>query len=311
MIVLKIAYMIIDYTITNKMISSVTSISEKIGRIKEIRSANKHIDFDLLCNARNMYEVANRKNLNYSEVEIVNILKKKTTEDVDIDNYQFRKFKDIFSMYAKLDHYKAYSIESFLKASVSLSVKHNKENDLNLIFKALADQRYFFLYRIAEFCYNGYDYICDDEIVQLWLIVLFYHEHGFVLYLSYADIMEKQYGINKLGKYYDEDLDTKSKNEGSIYPFYEFYLSVIDQALDKSIEFHYKLIHPVLDRVEMLKGVIKEPFSRKDYMEYHKIASATASLDLKKAVEKGILTIEGDKRNARYCFKDETDVVFL
>lgn len=69
--------MIIDYTITNKMISSVTSISEKIGRIKEIRSANKHIDFDLLCNARNMYEVANRKNLNYSEVEIVNILKKK------------------------------------------------------------------------------------------------------------------------------------------------------------------------------------------------------------------------------------------
>lgn len=120
--------MIIDYTITNKMISSVTSISEKIGRIKEIRSANKHIDFDLQCNARNTYEVANRENLNYSEVEIVNILKKKTTKDIDIDNYQFRKFKDIFSMYAKLDDYKAYSIESFLKANVSLSVKHTKEN---------------------------------------------------------------------------------------------------------------------------------------------------------------------------------------
>lgn len=166
-----------------------------------------------------------------------------------------------------------------------------------------------FLYRIAGFCYNGSDYICDDEIVQLWLIVLFYHEYGFLFYLPYADIMEKQYGIDKLGKYYDEDLDTKSKNEDSIYLFYEFYLSVIDQALDKSIEFHYKLTHPISDRVEMLKGVIKEPFSRKDYMEYHKITSATASLDLKKAVKKGILFIEGDKRNTRYQYDEEFEIV--
>lgn len=33
--------------------------------------------------------------------------------------------------------------------------------------------------------------------------------------------------------------------------------------------------------VEMLKGIIKEPFSRKEYMRYYKISSATASLDLK------------------------------
>ncbi len=305
--------MIIDYTITNKMISSVTSISEKIGRIKEIRSANKHIDFDLQCNDRNIYGVANRTDthISYPKKRKSNLLKKDAIKYADRDNNRFPKFEDIHAMYVKVRDYKAYSIESFSKAYDFLSIKHADEHNLNLIFKALSDQRYFFLYRIAEFCYNGYDYICDDEIVQLWLIVLFYHEHGFVLYLPYADIMEKQYGINKLGKYYDEDLDTKSKNEGLIYPFYEFYLSVIDQALDKSIEYHYKLIHPVSDRVEMLKGVIKEPFSRKSYMEYHKIASATASLDLKKAVEKGILTIEGDKRNAMYRYKDETDVVFL
>lgn len=268
----------------------------------------------LICSVMTeIYELANctETHISYPKKRKSNLLKKDAIKYTDRDNNRFPKFEDIHTMYVKVRDYKAYSIKSFSKVYDSSSVKHADENDLRLIFKALSDQKYFFLYRIAEFCYNGYNYTCDDEIVQLWLIVLFYHEHGFVLYLPYADIMEKQYGIDKLGKYYDEDLGTKSKNEGSIYPFYEFYLSVIDQALDKSIEFHYKLIHPVSDRVEMLKGVIKEPFSRKDYMEYHKIASATASLDLKKSVDRGVLIIVGDKINARYRYKDETDVVFL
>lgn len=299
--------MIIDYTVTDKMISLVASISEKIGRIKEIRYAYKHIDFDLQCNERNIYGVANRTDthISYPKKRKSNFLKKDTIKYTGKDNNRFPKFENIHTMYVKVRDYKAYNIKSFLKVYDSSSVKHADENDLNLIFKALSDQKYFFLYRIAEFCYNGYDYICDDEIIQLWLIVLFYHEHGLILYLPYADTIEEKYGIYKLGKYYDQDLNTESKKEGSIYPFYEFYSSVIDQALDKSIEFHYKLIHPVSNRVEMLKGVIKEPFSRKDYMEYHKIGTATASVDLKKAVDKGILTVEGDKRNARYWYNEE------
>lgn len=41
--------MILEYVITDNMISSVVSISEKIGRLKEIRESNKHIDFDTQC----------------------------------------------------------------------------------------------------------------------------------------------------------------------------------------------------------------------------------------------------------------------
>jgi hypothetical protein len=58
--------MILEYTITDKMITSIISISENIGRIKEIRNANKHIDFDTLCNIKNVR----------SALEVYNIIEK-------------------------------------------------------------------------------------------------------------------------------------------------------------------------------------------------------------------------------------------
>ncbi len=56
----------------------------------------------------------------------------------------------------------------------------------------------------------------------------------------------------------------------------------------------------------MLKGVIREPFSRKEYMRYYKISSATASLDLKKAVKDKTLVVKGDKIKAVYWFSEGT-----
>lgn len=54
-------------------------------------------------------------------------------------------------------------------------------------------------------------------------------------------------------------------------------------VLKYSINLHHKLLHPIKNRVKMLEGIIREPFSRKEYMRYYKISSATASLDLKKS----------------------------
>ncbi len=66
--------------------------------------------------------------------------------------------------------------------------------------------------------------------------------------------------------------------------------------------------HPVLTaqtRVELFqKKVDKKNFTRKDYLEQYKnISSATASRDLRSAVEAGLLIIKGDKRTARYRYK--------
>ena len=76
--------------------------------------------------------------------------------------------------------------------------------------------------------------------------------------------------------------ESRAKREDASYPLNEFFLDIINQILVQSINFHHELLHPSRNRVEMLKGIIKESFSRKEYMRYYKISSATASLDLKK-----------------------------
>lgn len=97
----------------------------------------------------------------------------------------------------------------------------------------------------------------------------------------------------------------------SLYPFIEFYLSVIDTILTQSLEVDYKLSKPILGRVEILKGKIKEPFSRKDYRAYYDISESAASKDLKEAVDKGILIIKGNKINARHMYKNDEQIELL
>jgi predicted HTH transcriptional regulator len=49
--------------------------------------------------------------------------------------------------------------------------------------------------------------------------------------------------------------------------------------------------------------VKKDCFTRKEYMKnFREISSATASRDLKFAVENGLITKIGDKNTARYSF---------
>ena len=81
--------------------------------------------------------------------------------------------------------------------------------------------------------------------------------------------------------------------------------------MDQCIEFYYELSNPISGRVELLRGTIKEPFSRKDYIAYYDISEPTASLDLRKAVEKGLLSIKGDKRNAKYWYRGNTGIEYL
>jgi Fic family protein len=60
-----------------------------------------------------------------------------------------------------------------------------------------------------------------------------------------------------------------------------------------------------IDRIQLFKSIIKNNyFTRKDYLQnFREIALATASRDLKFAVENGWIEKFGDKNTARYRFK--------
>ena len=80
-------------------------------------------------------------------------------------------------------------------------------------------------------------------------------------------------------------------------------LEIINIALEDLLK--TQKVNPMKnDRLEIFKDIIGNAhFSRQDYMRHNKdISSATASRDLKNAVEKGLLIKLGDKRLTKYKF---------
>jgi cell filamentation protein, protein adenylyltransferase len=60
-----------------------------------------------------------------------------------------------------------------------------------------------------------------------------------------------------------------------------------------------------IDRTDLFKSIIKDDyFTRKEYLKnFREISPATASRDLKFAVENGLIEKFGDKNTTRYKFR--------
>lgn len=96
----------------------------------------------------------------------------------------------------------------------------------------------------------------------------------------------------------------KSDTQGSSTSFIEFMLEIINQALADLLKTQ-NLTVTDSDRINLFKELFGDKeFSRQEYLRYNKdISTATASRDLRNAVEKNILIKTGDKRLTKYRFK--------
>ena len=81
-------------------------------------------------------------------------------------------------------------------------------------------------------------------------------------------------------------------------------LGVINESLNELIEIQNVNINSE-DRIQIFKEIVGNlKFKRKDYMiHFSNISTATASRDLRKAVEKGILNKKGEYRLTEYYYK--------
>lgn len=80
-------------------------------------------------------------------------------------------------------------------------------------------------------------------------------------------------------------------------------LKIIDQALNDLLKIHGKPMSSD-DRVAYFISLKKNQFTRKDFVEVFKtISTATASRDLKKALEEGILRTKGEGNQVRYLYQ--------
>jgi Fic family protein len=136
----------------------------------------------------------------------------------------------------------------------------------------------------------------NGRMGRLWQTLILIQEYPIFEFLPIETIIKQEQDA-----YYSAL--AKADKIGMSTPFIEFMLGVIEMSLVQLLKSQSPLLTKQ-DRIEIYKDIIQSNlFSRQEYLAHFKtISTATASRDLKFAVENDILNKEGDKRLARYWY---------
>jgi Fic family protein len=313
------------YNITPKILELIVSISEKIG---EINSA-------YLFRPPTELRRKNRIKTIQSSLEIEGNSLSLDQVTAIIDNKRIvAPYKDILEVknaikaYNNIQEYKPNSIVSFCQGH-SIMMNGLIDNPGIIRTKSVGIARGTTVTHVAppgnivrSLVKDLFDYLKKDKDLPLIKSCVFHYEiefiHPFmdgngrmgrlwqtVILRQYSPVFEflpiESLIKEKQTEYYR--ILSESDNKGNSTLFIEFMLKILDESLEELL-LSQKVNLSSKDRIIIFKDKIeKETFSRQDYMRHFKdISPATASRDLKNAVDNGILSKSGDKRVTQYKY---------
>jgi Fic family protein len=311
------------YSITTRIINLISSISEKIGEVNAAHLHRPSPELRKLNRVKTIKASLEIEGNTLTEDQITAIIENKRVIGPEKD---IQEVVNAIEVYDKIHEFNPASLTSFLKAhkilmnglidqpgklrteSVGIfkgsQVAHiappsgnlnhlmkelfnylKKEDDNILIKSCVAHYEIEFIHPFMDG--NG-------RMGRLWQSLILLKEYPVFEYLPFETIIKQ-----RQQEYYDA-LE-KSDKDGQSTKFIEFILEAIDGSLQNLL----KTQTPTLtskDRIEYFISIFQDQtFTRKDYLNIFKnISSATASRDLKLAVENKLVTKEGDKRATIY-----------
>ena len=137
----------------------------------------------------------------------------------------------------------------------------------------------------------------NGRMGRLWQTRILMQYHPVFEFLPVEDLIRKNQRL------YYRHL-AKADDAGDCTGFIAFILEQIDAALGQLLADTRSVTLTASDRLEFARSIFKNTaFSRKDYQTHLKnISNATASRDLQRGVEIGMLQKTGDKRTTTYFF---------
>lgn len=133
----------------------------------------------------------------------------------------------------------------------------------------------------------------NGRMGRLWQTLILIEKYPVFEYIPFETL------ISKNQEEYYKVLALCDKTGKSTF-FIEYMLSIIDNSLNELLNYNNRNFNTE-QRLEYFKSLEFEEFSRKDYMDTFKdISSSTASRDLKKGIELGILIKIGELNKTRY-----------
>ena len=138
----------------------------------------------------------------------------------------------------------------------------------------------------------------NGRMGRLWQTLILIQDYPIFEFLPFETLIAKNQE-----EYYKAL--AKADKEGKSTKFIEYMLKIIDQSLSELLKNSVKKLSED-NRIEIFLEFNNQAFSRKDYMSYFKdISSATASRDLKNAVQNQLIVKNGDKKTTTYRKKTD------
>jgi Fic family protein len=314
------------YQITTKTVELVASISEKIG---EVNSAHLYRPPTELRKKNRIKTIQSSLEIEGNSLSIEQITAILENKRVIAPQKDILEVKNAIIVYDNLSEYKPFSLTSFCKAHEIL-MKGLINNPGILRSKSVGIIKGSVVTHVAppgnmvrSLLKDLFDYLKKDKDLLLIKSCVFHYETEFihpfmdgngrmgrlwqtVILRQYSPVFEflpvESLIKTKQLEYYN--ILGESDNQGNSTGFVEFMLQIINDSLEDLLK-NQSINLTSNDRINLFKEKTGyDSFTRQDYMRQFKdISSATASRDLKEAVEKGILEKTGDKRTSSYKFR--------
>lgn len=310
------------YEITSLILKYISSISEKIGEVNAKYLIKTNPSLRKQNQIKTIHSSLSIEGNTLSEEQITAILENKRVVGPQKDIIEVLNALEV---YKNIKTLKYYSEKDFLKAHKMLMkgliensgkyrtkgvgiVKGSKvehvappyENVPFLmkdLFQYLKDKSEISLLKSCVFHYEM-EFIHpfmdgNGRMGRLWQTLILMEEYPAFEFLPFETLISK----NQTAYY---NTLSASDKEGKSTKFIEYMLGIIDQSLNELLENSTKKLS-IEDRIQIFIENFGEEFTRKDYLNYFKdLSTATASRDLKKAFEMGIITKYGDKKTTTY-----------
>lgn len=310
------------YEITSLILKYISSISEKIGEVNATYLLKTNPSLRKQNQIKTIHSSLNIEGNTLSEDQITALLENKKVVGPKKDIIEVLNALEVYKNITTL---KYHSEKDFLKAHKMLmndlienkgkyrtksvgivkgtKVEHIAPPHANVpflmkdLFDYLKDKSEISLIKSCVFHYEM-EFIHpfmdgNGRMGRLWQTLILMKEYPVFEFLPFETLISKNQS-----NYYNSL--SASDKEGKSTKFIEYMLSIINESLSELLENTTKKLSDE-DRIKIFIDTHSENFTRKDYLVYFKnLSSATASRDLKKAFEMGIITKQGDKKTTVY-----------
>jgi Fic family protein len=314
------------YKITGKILSLVASISERIGEINSAHLSKPPTELRKRNRIKTIHSSLEIEGNTLTIEQITAIVENKRIVGPKKD---ILEVKNAISVYDYLEELEPHSFSSFCKAHTILmkglidsagklrnksvgivkgsEVTHIAPQSemlkplMNDLFKYLKSDEDLVLIKGCVFHYE-LEFIHpfidgNGRMGRLWQTLILKDKYPVFEYLPIEVVIKERQ------EDYYEALG-KSDNKGESTLFIEFMLEVILKSLEDLLNIQNVSLTNI-DRINMFRSIVESDyFTRKEYLRNFKdISSATASRDLKFAVENDLIVKIGDKNTSRYKYE--------